>query len=210
MTSKSTNVSAGLRFIEATAQAIPKSMGDRDRIAVMSEALALAIRNCFGFGVNDGEELHTYRIITCVGKFRPHAPHFYRLACIHGGTFAKMWEKYNKQKPWYAAYAIVPDNRRHIQLEDRIARANRVATGFGVLLPESFCPENQENASSYEQYRGFQVWWCTSVSDTEITICRYLASNSERNTGRPARVRSISREEWKTHNQAAIDQGLPQ
>lgn len=200
-------VSPGLMFMQTASSAIPKSLGDRDSIAAMSDAMSLAVRNKFVFAVDDAAELRRLGIETCVGVFRPLDEHYYRLACMFGGTYAKMWEKHHKQKPWVAHTAVLP-LRYCYDAQHRLGRtlpANRITTFMGVLMPDSFAPEDAVTEAQFGTYNGMQIWWCTSVSNTEIILCRYrLPENAEKHygdapfvrEGRPARLRTLSRDDW--------------
>lgn len=200
-------VSPGLMFMQAANTALPKSLGDRDSVAALSEAMSLAVRNRFVFALNDADELRRLGIETCVGVFRPLDEHYYRLACMFGGTYAKMWEKHHKQKPWVAHTAVLPVHR-YYDTQHKLGRtlpANRVTTWMGVLMPDSFSPEDSETEAQFGTYNGMQVWWCTSLSNTEITLCRYrLPQNAEKHygdapfirEGKPGRIRKLSRDDW--------------
>lgn len=192
--------SAGLAFMRAAKVAMPKTLGDRERIAAMSAAMSLAVQNRFAFKPEDAAELRRMGIETTVGVFRPLDGYYY-LACRVGGTYAKMWETFHKQKPWKAAAAVFTDYRNSCSLE--LLEDNRVTTNTAILMPEGFAPVEPELAS----HQGMQVWWVTDVTDSTINVCRYKNSGGhkgqfQRPGGAPARRRQLSREDW------AVVQGL--
>jgi hypothetical protein len=201
--------SAGLVFMQAAAAAMPKTLGDRERVSAFDGAMLLAIRNRFAFSKHDVEHLLRLTIRTCVGVFRPLDPGFYLQACVHGGTYAKMWEAHHKQKPWIALAAIVPE---HISHGFELLENNRVTMRMGVLLPESF-DEHDERTIPVE---GKQVWWVTTQNDEHITVCRYRLTDAElahvgrarpfRHSGRPYRIRQLTRAQWAELNQAPAEE----
>lgn len=189
-------MSAALEFLAATERAIPKTLGDRDRVKAMSEATDLAVRNRFSFDKDDGPKLARLGIRTCVGIYS--ALDYYREACQSGGTYARMWESYCTRKPWLASRAIAVDYRHNGSCW--VLENNRVAERMGVLLPAGF----GEDSSDYPSYKGFQVWWCTSQDNHTIILCRYRVSERYPSPftreGSPARIRKLSREEWLKWN----------
>lgn len=199
--------SPGLSFMHAADAALPKSLGDRDSIQALTDAMTIAVRSRFIFAVDDADELRRLSIKTCVGVFRPLDEFYYHLACMFGGTYAKLWEKHHKQKPWVAHTAVLPLHRHH-DMQHKLGRtlpANRITTHMGVLMPHSFAPEDAEAEAQFGVYHEQQIWWCTSLNDKEITLCRYrLPVNPEKHygdaafirEGKPARIRKLSREEW--------------
>nr|WP_234480440.1 hypothetical protein [Paraburkholderia aspalathi] len=206
MQHKEKTISAGLAFLQAAALAIPRTMGDRDRIEAMSEAMQLAVKNRFSFDKSETQQLLRLGIETSVGVFRP--MDYYLLACASGGTYARMWEAHHNQKAWVAARALFPEylngTRQRTFLDN-----NRIAPRVAVLLPATFAPEEPELAS----FEGSQVWWVTSQTDDVITLCRYRVTKEAKargeyyapfvQTGAPARRRKLSREEWATWNDKA-------
>ncbi|KVP65640.1 hypothetical protein WJ96_04535 [Burkholderia ubonensis] len=209
MMNKEQKISAGLAFMQAAAAAMPKSLGDRERIAAFSEAMKLAIRNRFAFAKEDAKELLRMGIQTCVGVFRP--LDYYQEACVAGGTYPKMWEAHHGQKPWIARKAIVPRYLQRDYGRTSIQDGNRVATGLGVLMPQSF-----DDADKFTlPVEGLQVWWVTSMTDELITVCRYRLSPSElekrhydtpfQRTGHPFRIRKLTREQWKELNAEPVE-----
>ena len=206
--------SAGVLFMQTTAAILPRTLGDRERVPAMSAALQLAIRNRVVFHVDDGALLDRLGIRTCVGVFRPMDELYYHWACMAGGTYAAMWEKHHKQRPWKAAHAVMPRPHHDWQRKlGRIQKASRVTKHLGVLMPEDFMPaRSAAEAARFGQYQGYQVWWCTSVTDEEITLCRYpLPEDHAKHygdapfvrSGRAAKIRKLSRDEW-AHWQAQL------
>ena len=201
--------SAGLVFMQAAHDALPKTLGDRERIAALSEALQLAIRNRFPFTKHDAEALLRMTITTCVGIFRP--LDYYLGACVFGGTYAKMWEAHHNQKPWVALTAIAPD---HLVRGYELLANNRVTTQMGVLLPPEFDVEDGYNTIPVE---GKQVWWVTSQDNDHITVCRYRLTDEEMSRigravpfihqGRkPFRIRKLTRDRWAELNTESADE----
>ncbi|WP_241244696.1 hypothetical protein [Burkholderia ambifaria] len=213
MKHEANSVSAGLAFIQAAAAAMPRTLGDRERIAAMDEAMQIAVRNRFAFDKDEAEALNRYRISTCVGKFRP--LDFYGMACYHGGTYARMWETHHKQKPWVAAVAVFAGHWTSFAPREEVRPKNRVATSVAVLLPASFSPYEALLARTDD---GHQVWWCTSMDADTITLCRYEWPNCGEgredlmrypyyHSGqKPARIRKLSREEWEQWNTLMLEQ----
>jgi hypothetical protein len=206
---KEKTISAGLAFMQAAAAAMPKTLGDRERIAAMSEAMRLAVRNRFAFAKQDVDALRRLGIETCVGVFRP--LDYYQEACSAGGTYAKMWEAHHGQKPWLALKAIVPRYLQRDYGRTEIQENNRVAIGLGVLMPQSF----DEPDKFTLPFQGLQVWWVTSMTDETITVCRYRVTPKELEdrhyetpflrTGHPFRIRKLSRDQWKELNAAPVE-----
>lgn len=202
------SISAGLTFLQAAASAMPKTLGDRERIAAMCEAMQLAVRNRFAFAKQDAKALQRLGIETSVGVFRP--LDYYMLACVNGGTYARMWEAHHSQRPWMARKAITPDYLRNaFSLLDN----NRVAPRMGVLLPESF--DAHDPATMLVD--GLQVWWVTGMSDEFIRVCRYRLTPAEmENRNRstpfqhqnrsPFRIRTLMRDEWDELNAAPTEE----
>ena len=211
MTKTEKTVSPGLAFMQTFARSCPRTLGDRERCAAMHEAMSLAIRNRFVFALDDAEALNRLNLRTCVGVFR--ALDFYSSACVAGGTYARMWEKHFKQKPWLAAAAVVPQRSAQRQGIDRVLHNNRVAPGIGVLLPEAFHPESDDDyGARFGLYQGQQVWWCTSQNAERIVLCRYRLPQDHRrlyvdaaliSEGSPEHIRKLSRQEWAQWAQAA-------
>lgn len=211
------SVSAGLAFIQAAAAAMPRTLGDRERIAAMEEAMRLAVRNRFAFDKDDAEALNRFRITTCVGKFRPMA--YYGMACYHGGTYARMWETQHQQKPWVAAVAVFAGSWTNFAAREEVRQKQRVAESVAVLLPASFSRYEALLARTDE---GHQVWWCTSMNADTITLCRYewpahqegredLVRYPFYHSGqKPARIRKLTREEWAQWNTLMLEQNQQQ
>lgn len=186
--------SAGLAYMLAAKAAAPKSLGDRERIAVMGASMDIAVRNRFPFKPDDAEELANLGIRTCVGVFRPLDQCYYRIACLVGGTYPRMWEAYHGLAPWKAAVAVIP---YHFRIRDDLLENTRVTTDIGVLMPQSFGPDEPELAS----HLGLQVWWVTSCTGDTVNLCRYspstgYAGHLQRPGGAPARRRQVDRDAW--------------
>lgn len=207
-------VSAGLAFIQAAAAAMPRTLGDRERIAAMEEAMGIAVRNRFAFGKDEAEALDRFRISTCVGKFKPLS--YYGMACYYGGTYARMWEAHHQQKPWVAAVAVFAGYQwTSFGRGEEVRPKNRVAPSVAVLLPASFAPYEALLARTDE---GHQVWWCTSMDAETITLCRYEWPSYEEgreellrypyyHSGqKPSRIRKLARAEWEQWNALMLEQ----
>lgn len=183
-------ISPGLAFMQAAANAMPRSMGDRVESALMNDLMATAIKNKFIFHAEDAKELNRLAIRTSVGVFYPMDEHFYRIACAVGGTYPKLWEKTHKTKPWLAPKVAMygyPSYRPEL-LEN-----NRVVPGMAVLVqvPEASLPLTSI-------YNGLQVWWCTSISDTKINMALYPTHPSDpfKSEGKLLKLKKLNREDW--------------
>lgn len=205
--------SAGLAFITAARDGMPSTLGDRVRIQAMGDAMALAVRCKFKFDKDDAAVLKQFGIHTCVGVFRPMDEHYYSQACVHGGTYARMWEAWAGMRPWIASRAFAGGygSTRGDELGE-----NRVAPGIGVLLPLVEADAGADAALS--QTRDAQVWWCTSIEKEEIVLCRYRFPAERRypfdREGQPARRMKLSRAQWaalfpKTEAHAGATQAEP-
>lgn len=189
--------SPGLAFMQATVAAIPKSLGDRVRIALMNDTLKMAVQHKFVFDLADGPALNRMQIYTCVGVFDPLREHYYPLACKTGGTFARMWEKHNQLKPWIAARALYDCwHRRNPETSD-----GRVANSIPVLLPLSF--QDGAKDAGLDAIDGQAVWWVTGTSKDHILLCRYPKDESNdmarygiQRSGKPARRAKLTRDVW--------------
>lgn len=210
---KDQKTSAGLAFMLAAAAAMPKTLGDRERIAAMSDAIRLAIRNRFAFAKQDADALKRLGIETCVGVFRP--LDYYLNACVYGGTYAKMWEAHHDQKPWVALTAVTPDYlERGYHPGHELLANNRVTVQMGVLLPESF-DDHDDRTIPVE---GKQVWWVTSQDYEHITVCRYRLTDVQlatigrarpfHHTGKPFRIRKLTRDQWAELNKEPVPEQL--
>lgn len=200
--------SAGMQFLRVTRDAMPSTLGDRVRIQAMCEALSLAIRCKFKFDLSDGDKLANrgwgaYSITTSVGVFRPLDEHYYAEACVHGGTFARMWEAHLGRKPWMAPNVVGCRNRGASSVEE--LGENRVAVGLGVLIPRD--PASDDDSLAHTRDR--QVWWCTSVSKDEIVVCRYRFEEGRRypfgrQSGAPAKRLKMDRKQWDEFVKEAV------
>lgn len=186
--------SAGLQFIEAAARAMPKTIGDRERISAMNTIMTTAIKARFPFGIAEADALSRFGIRRCVGLFAP--LDFYALGCICGGTYARMIERHRNLEPWMAARAIAPV---HSEWQGKILEKNRVAEGVGVLIN---APD--PDGVDLPRFDGCQVWWCTSANRDTIVLCRYPVRVNCRNVlayeGTPVKRMKLSRQEWKKLN----------
>lgn len=195
-------ISAGLAFIQAASAAMPRTLGDRERIFALCDLMSTAVNCRFAFDKDDARALYELGIETCVGVFRP--LDYYTQACCAGGTYARMWEAHYQLKPWMASRAIITRRDPHGRTEREIISNNRVAPAIGVLLPVEFSAEEEGLAS----LNGEQVWWCTSMDNDTITLCRYRVSSEEarrwegayQRTGQPAKRRVLTREQWAHWN----------
>lgn len=186
--------SAGLIFMQATAAAIPRTLGDRDSVNVMGNAMEMAVANRFPFKPEDAPELRRLGIETCVGVFRALYEGYYRTACRVGGTYPRMWEVAHGFKPWKAAVAIFTNYQRY---SETLLENNRVYKDVGVLMPKTFAAEEPHLAN----HLGMQVWWVTDITSETINLCRYKPSEGygghlRRPGGHPARIRQVSREDF--------------
>jgi hypothetical protein len=193
--------SAGLTFLRAARDAMPNTIGDRVRVQAMCEALSLSIRCKFKFDAADGEKLAdrgwgSYAIQTSVGVFQPLDSHYYSEACVHGGTFARMWEAYTGQRPWVAPNVFGCASRGTSSVEE--LGENRVAVGLGVLIRR----DADKDDAGLARTRDRQVWWCTSASKNEIILCRYRYEGESRyafgrQSGAPAKRLKMNRAQWE-------------
>ncbi len=184
--------SLALAYLTAADAAIPKTTGDRARIALMDAALKLAIDGKFVFDSKDGTALKKLGHWTTVGIFNPLHLMWYRQACVTGGTYAKMWERAENTRPWIANEAFRTASR-----DGEVQRLghNRVCDGLGVLL---LVPEAEDPDRELMRVGEYQAWFCTSMTDEFITLCRYPVEVAY--PRRPSRVRKVSRDEWATLN----------
>lgn len=185
-------VSPGLQFMLAAFNGMPRSLGDRVRIAALGEALTLAIKCRMRFSKTDIDELNSLRQQTCVGVFRPFDEHFYTAACVAGGTFPALWEKATKIAPWIAPE--VQDRNFTEVLVD-----NRVAPGLVVLINPS---ESVVGGVGDELavLGTKELWWCTSISDEQLVLCRYRKHPNGYSLaphGQPAKIWKLTRDQWR-------------
>ena len=195
-----TIVSPGLQFMLSAFNAMPRTLGDRVRINALGEALLLAIKCRMRFAKTDIDELHTLRQQTCVGVFRPFDEHFYTAACIAGGIFPALWEKFNRIAPW-----VAPEVQERNSTETMAN--NRVAPGLVVLFSPSGEAADREG-DDLATYGVKQLWWCTSLSDEQLVLCRYRKNPkgySREPHGQPAKVWKLTRDQWREHFGAAVN-----
>ena len=186
--------SPALRFIDVSVEAMPRSTGDRVYVEALDRMLSIAIECRFRFDKDDGSALKGYGLRRCVGVFDPLNESFYRLACIHGGTFAAMWERAHATTPWIATLAAAGSYRNS---PVSILTNNRIAPGIAVVIPSSKADDDSTLARAPEG----EVWWCTSMSSAEVVLCRYRYTANSRypylQEGAPAKRRKLSRSDWE-------------
>jgi len=198
---KDQTISAGLTFLRA-AQSAVATLGDKERVRGMRDAMQVALRNRFSFADQDAPALASLSIESRAGDFRP--LDYYKQACIHGGSYTEMWEAQHQMKPWVARWAVASEQVLHGYF---IMEDNRVANGMGVLLPQSVDTPDSDTLS----VSGLQVWWVGEMTDDFIRLCRYRLTpeemaNRHRDTPflhhsrSPFRVRVMMREEWDELN----------
>lgn len=196
----SSTQSAGLAFMLAAYQGIAKSIGDRERSGALNSLLASAIKLKMAFDADDSPRLAQLAMNTCVGVFRPSDEEFYSMACISGGTFARMWEKARGVKPFKAVLAGIPGE---------IQSNNRVAPGLAVLL------DGNDSDELMPRYQGRQVWWVTSVNWDQgiINLSRYRLEPDGKypfnRPGVPAKRLKLSRNEWEDRMREMAGQSVP-
>lgn len=195
---QSTSVSPGLAFMQAAFNAMPRTLGDRVRIAALGDALTLAIKCRMVFSRDDIKPLERLQQHTCVGVFRAFDDCYYRQACEAGGTFAGVWEKVKGIKPWSAPEVLA---RRSAD----VMKDNRVAPGMGVLIgvaeDDHGHPLVAGTKLELAALQGRQVWWCTSIDADHIVLCRYHrhpdGSCLKTDGLKPTRRLKLNREQWK-------------
>lgn len=196
-TSASAKASPGLTFMQSAFDAMPRTLGDRVRIAALGDAMHLAIKCRMRFAKEDIEPLNELRQHTCVGVFRPFDEEFYRGACIAGGTYPALWEKVSGVKSWIAPEVLVKNTAERL-------KDNRVCPGLGVLIgtAEDDCGHPLLVMTKFDlaAMDGKQLWWCTSIDNDHIILCRYArhATGSLLSTSgmKPARRLKLTREQW--------------
>lgn len=182
--------SPAVKFLSAAIDAMPKTLGDRERSGTLNDLMAIAIKTRMEFNRDDHIVLSAsrFRMRTCVGVFMPLADHWYYRACVAGGTYARMWEESQGMKPWKAAEAFTDGGIR----EPR--KNQRMAPGLGLTLP------SDDKADKDLQYTSQgTVWWCTSVSNEQLVLCAYAGGASlygRRPEGNPKRRRTFTRQQW--------------
>jgi hypothetical protein len=184
--------SPGLQFMLTAFNAMPRSLGDRVRIAALGEALSLAIKCRMRFAKTDIEELHSLRQHTCVGVFRPFDERFYKEACVAGGTFPAVWEKASNTAPW-----IAPEVLERSAAETMAD--NRVAPGLAVLISNTDDAADKEG-DDLATVGQKQLWWCTSISNEQLVLCRYRKNPkpySRDPHGQPAKIWKFTRDQWR-------------
>jgi len=206
--------SPGLIFLFSTFAAMPPDHSDETGLAALDAAMRLAIRNRFEFCVEDLAAMQRLSIETSAGDFSTLDPAYYLFACeCGGGPYARLWEYLHGHTPWSAARAVyVADTRFGVR--GTFKEDGPVAPGAAVLMPTAFSETDFELASCED----YQVWWCTALTDEHITLARYAlpkwALKRRRSQGlergdAPARVRTLSREEWACWNELAKGERAP-
>lgn len=190
--SEKNEMSPALTFLLAAQDAMPRTIGDRERIAGMDSSMMTALKCRFKFHKDDAEFLKQLQILTCVGKFRPLHNNFYAAACAHGSSFAKVWEVAHKISPWMGHKVLAKIDHQTITL-----RGCRVAAGFGVLIA---C-DGENDGGNLARTATEQVWWCTSFDNDRIVLARYQFSECSRHPfnhdGAPAKLMKLNRLEWE-------------
>lgn len=196
METNNEKVSAAIRFLRATRDAMPRTIGDRVRISSMCEAFDIALRCKFQFAKTDAQILEReFGIDTCVGVFRPLDERHYIEACAHGGTYPAMWEAHKGMDPWIAPRVGIK-TRGHGSAV--IKEDYRVAPGSAVLVPIKERTEDDDTMGTTGDDR---VWWCTSFKRDSMVLCRYHVNPEKPYTlwqpeDGPARRVTITRDQW--------------
>lgn len=192
MSNASSKPSPAFNFITAASNAISKSVGDGLISATMKDVVRIAITTKMKFDADDGGRFVAAQlsIRTCVGCFDPLDRHHYDAACIAGGTYAKMWERWANVKPFMAP-ALWTD-------QGQLLRSNRVAPGVAIVIPAKI-----DATETLEHTREGEVWWVSTVDfdKDRIILVRYDGKGlrePHRNYGRksPAKRQILSRSEW--------------
>ena len=197
---KTDAISAGLAYMLAAQAALPRTLGDRERVEALSNCMRIAVDNRFAFKVEDAKALNELNIRRCVGVFRALNPSYYHTACLKGGTYARLYEAWAEFSPWRAAVAVF----RTMSSSAHVLEDNRVTEDVGVLMPDSFGADEPDLAT----HQGLQVWWVTAYTDETINLCRYKPAmgyegHLRRPGGAPARRRQISRQAWDKYQAEA-------
>ncbi|MFC6282196.1 MULTISPECIES: hypothetical protein [Polaromonas] len=183
-------MSPALQYITTSRNSLPKGIGDRQWHAFMSSIMELAITNRMVFDKDDGDALVRLSARCQYGVFNPIAESWYILACRAGGTYCRMYEKAVGLTPWVAPLVLVDQHRGLTPTK------GRVAPQMGVVLPKA---ENDDTHAETTR-DGDQVWWCTSLTDDQIILCRYRQDPDQSNSyrsGPPINRWKLSRGEWK-------------
>jgi hypothetical protein len=180
------SASPALLFLSAAHNAMPRTIGDRQRSAVMNELLGTAIDCRMQFDPGDASALNRLSISTSVGVFRPLDQHHYNRACKVGGTYPRMWEKHTGMEPWIAAGALTDDRS--------IVHDRRVAPGTMVLI------RGEDSDPMLPRFGEYQVWRCTSMDAGVLRFGRYRLREErlhhDFSESRPCVLRAFSRVEW--------------
>ncbi len=183
--------SPALKFLRAAVDNAPKSLGVREYVDFIHGVMKLAVQSRFVFGADEGEALKHFNFHSCSGVFRPLDETYYRLACESGGTFPRLWEKAKGIDPW-VAQLVVEDQAR--TWEDPVVR--RVCSGTSVLMPYSFKNDGVQD-DMLENWQGWPLWRCTSISTEYVVLCRYRVTKERGNQNSKLIKRAkIDRDEW--------------
>lgn len=183
-------VSPALLFLTTARGSLPKGIGDRDWHAFMSGVMGMAIDTKMIFDSNDGKALDRLSSRCQYGVFSPIGENWYIQACRVGGTYCRMYEKAVGLAPWIAPLTLPQRNVEHPRV------SARVAPRIGVVLPKT---EN-DDPTAEKTRAGDQVWWCTSLTNDQIILCRYRQSaqtSSDYGNGPPIKRWKLTRAEWK-------------
>lgn len=203
------DAAGAIDYLEAAARALPRTLGDRDSIAAMDAAMCVAIDSGMVFRSGDMERLQKLRISTCVGNFDPIYEGYYRRGCIMGGTYPRMYESEREFRPWIAdlvwlrpPFGRAPARYGSFQSE---FQSMRVAPGFALAVRDHALDADEAQLQRISIPGGagetFQLWWCTSLGQDEIKLCRYPRRQDGRNplegdNGKPVRRWTLGRQEW--------------
>ena len=183
---------SALNFLTAARNAMPKTLGDRDRVAAMNGLMRTAIDCRMGFARDDATALASLGEQFCVGVFRPMDENWYVAACKAGGTYIQMWEKHCGVKPWIASLPAPEDP--HGPMQENV----RAAPGMAILL------DGQDDKPNLPRSRDKQVWWITSFQwrSDALVVCRYPLEEGHANPfirssgSKLLARRRIERAEW--------------
>jgi len=192
--------SPGLAFLQAAANAMPRTLCDRELISAMCGVMKIAVECRFAFDKGDAAALAEFSMNRS-SVFRPLDEHYYAAACSHGGTYARMWEAHHGIKPWIASRALGLAGHHSTP---PVLPNNRIATGMGLLVAADPATAAQDATDRLPRFEDAQVWWCTSLEAEQIVLCRYRFKDGERwpfaRNGQPAKVWKVSRAEWEKLN----------
>lgn len=193
--------SRALTYLRALRAAIPASANMGEVSSMMNEGMRIALRNRFEFHIDDGAALQRLSYITNAGVFHPFGEGFYALACLTGGTYARLWEKHVCRRPWKAPLVlkgIQGDMAGQPMLSTLETLAeNRIAPGMVLLMPPTF---QQELKNVYSLSPSLRVWRCTSFDNETLVLTAYdnmrAYDTKLQALGRPSHIRRFTRESW--------------